>query len=115
MAPEEMGRWRERLKDTASDTTLSVLSERVPPKERWYVQRVAARTDSQSNATLEVGIETGGYFHVLYFFDYFFPGEWDSEPIEVWLFEGEYLRFDWSSIVSGDVVEAHITGVKRLE
>jgi len=115
MAPEEMGRWRDRLKDTASGTTLSVLCDRVPPKERWYVQRVAVRNNTTDNADVEVGIETGGYFHVLYYFKNLTINEWVSQAIEVWLLEGEYLRFDWSGIVSSEVVEAHITGVKRFK
>lgn len=115
MAPEAMGRWRERLKDSASDTTLTVYAEYVPPGERWWCQRVAVRNNTTASADVEVGIETGGYFHVLYFFSNLTVNTWGSQPLEVWLLEGERLRFDWSGIVSGEVVEAHISGVRRFK
>jgi len=111
--PVSFGRLRERLKNTASATTLTVLAEVVPEDERWFVERVCVRGNTTTGADCLLSVVVAGYKHALYYFKDLVVTEWAAVDLDLWLFKGESLAFEWSGIVSGEIVEGHVTGSRR--
>ena len=102
--------WRERLISDATSTEVIQDSSVVPPGEIWYLKRLALRNDTTSGSDVLVSIVTAGYEHVVYYAKDLVSGEWTSVNLEIYLREGEFLRLDWTSVVSGDRLTAHLTG-----
>ena len=103
------------LVETAGDTTAEYRTDRIDEGQRHYCERVAVYTSTTDNADCLVCIEGAGDEFPLYYFKDITNGEWSSQPIRVWLFEGENLLFKWSGIVATETQEMAIHGNKRFE
>lgn len=110
-----MGEWqsqhvRHRHKATASDTTLTHYGDYVPPYLKVYVALIAFRCSTTANADVVISIDGHGYDHVVGSQINMTATEWYYYRPQLWLTQNERLKFDWDGIVSGEVVEAHVTG-----
>lgn len=113
MKTEFIGVWRERLTVIADDTSETAYSEPVPPGEIWHVDEVGLKDSATAAADCEVAIETGGYDHHYWYFANVGTIFNQNATAEIWLREGERLKFSWTSVVAADILEMHISGEKH--
>lgn len=111
----KMGMWREKLTGTATDTTHTVDSEAVPEDERRFLVRTCATIDTTDNADVLVYIVSHGEAILLCGMVNITVALAKGQRHMLWLTDGEFLRFVFSGIVSGEVVEVGITGHKQYE
>ena len=107
--------WRERLRLVATATAGIVDGEIVLPIQRWYLQNVAVKNDTTANSDCILSVYDGSYSHVLYYFENLGSNVWSNVKISLWLMEMERIRLEWSSIISGDILDVHISGQKRFK
>lgn len=107
------GLWREQLLTDADAVSETQQSDIVPTGDRWFCRRISVINDTSLNADCQVSIETASYNHLLHRFRQLPANEMESEDLSIWLHEGERLRFAWTDVISGDRLQAFITGIKR--
>jgi hypothetical protein len=110
-----IGVWRERVSGVASDVTHTFYSEPVSEGEMWWLKGTCVMNRTTAASTCLIYIDAGTHLHPLAYpsltnenYPYF-------NTIETWLREGERLRFDWTGIASGEVLQAFIMGIKAHE
>jgi len=106
--------WRRRIDKVAGSTSPSFDTDRVGDGERWYVERVAVRDVDTANADCLVSVVRGATTYPAYYFKDIPQNEWESIQLRLWLFEGEYLRFSWSGVVTTDELNMVIHGIRRF-
>ena len=104
---------RINLKLTASTTTHDVSTDKVKTGEQWKIDQIIVRNNTRANSDVEVYINTGAYYHAVDFVRGIAESEWAKLDIDLTLKEGESLRFYWTDVADGDVLDMHITGDRR--
>jgi hypothetical protein len=106
------GVWQEHVSETAIATTHTFYSDYVPQDEFWYVRTICLMKQITAATAARIYIDAGTHLHpigyssmatgyVLYF-----------NAVEGWLREGERIRVDFTTVISGDVLQMFIMGVK---
>jgi len=104
---------RRKIKATASATTHTAETTRVKTGETWFIDLIALRNQTRANSDVIVSVQNHGYDHVIGQSLNLSDNVWTTIDRETRLFEGEYLKFAWADVVSGDVLDMHITGHKH--
>jgi len=110
-----MGVWREQLTHDATTTSATVYSNAVPEGERWFLDRLAFDNEQRSTMDVKTSIESGAERHVIHYQSSITKDEPASVQLQLWLRQGERLRFDVSDIVAGDRVTIWVTGNKLYQ
>jgi len=105
----------ERVVGDATATTLSTTSNRVPERETWLIQHIAVYNDTTDDAECQVSIDLSGFNHVIATTGPLAATEYYAIQLDLLLMPRDRLRFDWTSIASGDHLEMHITGIRIKE
>ncbi len=101
---------RRQVRATASATTHTADADRVKMGDVWFIDRIMVRDDSRSNADVEVYIAGGGSDHAVAVIENLGDNFWGQIDVDLRLYEGEFLRFKWRQVVSGDVLDMHYNG-----
>jgi len=108
--PRQMGLLRQRHRKTSTATTTDHYGRYVGDGERWYIAVLAFSCGTTDNADVVIAIDCRGYDHVITSQINMIHAEWYTYRPQLWLEEGERLKFSWDGIVDGEVVEVHVTG-----
>ncbi len=101
---------RRKVRATTSATTHTADAEAVRTGEIWWIERVLLRNQTRANSDIEVYISGRGSDHAVGVIENIGDNFWGQIEVDLRLYEGEYLRFQWSDVVSGDVLDMHYNG-----
>lgn len=106
----EMGMWREHLIGTATAATHTLTSAAVPSGERRYLAIVSVETDTTDAADVDCYIYSRGSKIPFYNVVNIGTAIAKSRGQAFWMTEGEYMTFEFSGVVVGEVCEIGIIG-----
>jgi len=107
---KKIGGYRDKTRFTATASTLTLRLYIEEPASRVHVEAVSFRNQTSSGDLCTPGIEVGGYCYAAKSITMTTLLLWYHHHIDSCVFPGEALRFDFTGLTVGDVIEVHAVG-----